>query len=388
MTKTGLAEVFRLFDSRADFVAGGPYGSGHINETYRVSANCGGKRLLFTLQRVNTRVFRDGPKLMANIQRICAHATARLQASGATDASRRALQVVPARDGRAYALDADGGLWRMYIFIDGACTYDTVEQPRHAYEAARAFGLFQRLLADLPGARLHETIPAFHDTRRRLQALKDAVAQDACGRAVAVRREIDFVLARERLCGALLALMASGSVPERVTHNDTKINNVLMDRRTDEGLCVIDLDTCMPGCALYDFGDMVRSGANSAAEDARDPSRVHCQRPIFEALARGYLSAADFLTPAEREHLVLGCKLMTLECGIRFLTDHLAGDVYFRINSEHQNLDRCRTQFALVASMEKQEAALQQVVASVKPECRDQAGGRRNAGSGIAQHGR
>ena len=357
-----LAGVFRHFDSRADYVNGRPYGTGHINDTFRVTANQGGHRVYFTLQRVNTRIFKDGPGLMSNIQRISAHAMARLRAEGVPDATRRALQVVHALDGRPYHIDGNGGFWRMYVFVDGVRTYDMIEQPRHAGEAARAFGLFQRLLADLPGARLNETVPFFHHTVRRLQALRDAVAQDARGRAAGVRREIDFALAREALCGTLVKLMAAGEIPERVTHNDTKINNVLMDTKTDAGLCVIDLDTCMPGSALYDFGDMVRSGTNSTAEDDPDASRVHCQRPIFEALARGYLGAADFLTPAERAHLVLGGKLMTLECGIRFLADHLQGDVYFKVHREGHNLDRCRTQFALVASIEDQEAELQRFV--------------------------
>ena len=350
--KHDLATIFRHFDSRADYVAGMPYGTGHINDTFRISASQGGHKVFFTLQHVNTRISQ--------------HAVARLRAEGATDASRRALQVVPAIDGRPFHIDAAGMLWRMYVFIDGVRTHDKVEQPRHAFEAARSFGLFQRLLADLPGVRLNETIVNFHHTRSRFEAFRQALQQDACGRAAGVRRESDFAQAREPLCDVLLDLMASGEIPERVTHNDTKINNVLMDDQSDEGMCVIDLDTCMPGCALYDFGDMVRSATNSTAEDDPDASRVHCQVGIFEALARGYLGAADFLTPAERAHLVTGGKLMTLECGIRFLTDYLQGDTYFKIHRPGQNLDRCRTQFALVKSIEDQNDALQKFVESVK----------------------
>ena len=364
--KHDLATIFRHFDTRADFVSGLPYGTGHINDTFRITASQGGHRVLFTLQHVNTRIFQDGASLMSNITRISQHAVARLRAEGATDASRRALQVIPALNGKPYHIDGVGMLWRMYIFIDGVRTYDKVEDPRHAFEAARAFGLFQRLLADLPGARLNETIVNFHHTRSRFAAFQQAVQQDACGRAAQVRREIDFALSREVLCDVLLQRMASGEIPERVTHNDTKINNVLMDDASDEGMCVIDLDTCMPGCALYDFGDMVRSATNSTAEDDPDTSHVHCRREIFEALARGFLDAADFLTPAERAHLVFGGKLMTLECGLRFLTDYLQGDVYFKIHREGQNLDRCRTQFALVQSIEDQSDALQKFVDSVK----------------------
>jgi len=343
-----------------------PYGTGHINDTFRVTASQGGHKVLFTLQHVNTRIFKDGPGLMANIMRISQHAVARLRAEGATEASRRALQVIPTLDGQPYHVDGAGMLWRMYIFIDGVRTYDKVEQPRHAFEAARTFGLFQRLLADLPGTRLNETIVNFHHSRSRFDALRQAVRQDSCRRAVQVRREIDFVLAREALCDVLLRLMATGEIPERVTHNDTKINNVLMDEKNDEGMCVIDLDTCMPGCALYDFGDMVRSATNSAAEDEPDASKVYCRLEIFEALARGYLGAADFLTPTERAHLVFGGKLMTFECGLRFLTDYLQGDTYFKIHREGHNLDRCRTQFALVKSIEDRHDTLQKYVDAVK----------------------
>ena len=364
--KHDLTTIFRHFDTRADYIAGVPYGTGHINDTFRVSASQGGHKVYFTLQHVNTRIFTDGPGLMSTITRISQHAVARLRAEGATEASRRALQVIPALDGKPYHIDGAGMLWRMYIFIDGVRTYDKVEQPRHAFEAARTFGLFQRLLADLPGARLNETIVNFHHTRSRVDTFQKAQKQDACGRAQQVRREIDFVLAREVLCDVLLNLMASGEIPERVTHNDTKINNVLMDETTDEGLCVIDLDTCMPGCALYDFGDMVRSATNSTVEDDPNPANVHCRSEIFESLARGYLSAADFLTSAERANLVLGARLMTLECGIRFLTDYLQGDVYFKTHREGQNLDRCRTQFALVKSIEDQNDALQKMVDAVK----------------------
>ena len=357
-----LASIFRHFDTRSDFIAAQPYGTGHINDTYRISASQGGHRVFFTLQHLNTRVFKDGPALMDNIVRISRHAVARLRAEGATDASRRALQVIPALDGLPGHVDAAGMYWRMYVFIDGVRTYDKVGHPRQALEAARAFGLFQRLLADLPGVRLHETIPGFHHTRRRFEAFRQAVAQDVSGRAASVQREIDFAGVREKLCGALLDLMAAGEIPERVTHNDTKVNNVLMDEKDGEGLCVIDLDTCMPGCALYDFGDMVRSATNTTAEDDPDINHVHCNRDVFETLVRGYLGAADFLTPAERASLVLSGQLMTFECGLRFLTDYLQGDTYFKIHRPGHNLDRCRTQFALAKSIEDQSGALQRIV--------------------------
>ena len=357
-----LASIFRHFDTRSDFITAQPYGTGHINDTYRISASQGGHRVFFTLQHVNTRVFKDGAGLMENVVRITTHAVARLRAEGATDASRRSLQVIPTLEGRPCHVDAAGMLWRMYIFIDGVRTFDKLTHPRQAFEAARAFGLFQRLLADLPGARLHESIPGFHHTRRRFEAFQLALKHDICGRAADVSREIDFASAREPICGVLLDQMASGAIPERVTHNDTKINNVLMDEKSDEGMCVIDLDTCMPGCALYDFGDMVRSATNTTAEDDPDLTHVSCNRDVFETLVRGYLGAADFLTPVERAHMVLSGRLMTLECGLRFLTDHLQGDTYFKIHRKAQNLDRCRTQFALAKSIEDQDDDLQRIV--------------------------
>ncbi|MBM4143455.1 MAG: aminoglycoside phosphotransferase family protein [Lentisphaerae bacterium] len=377
-----LRTVFARFDTRADFVAGEPWGTGHINDTYRVAADLGGHEAFFTLQRVNTRVFKDGPGLMDNILRVTRHAAARLRDEGAPDVSRRALQVIPARDGRPFHRDAEGSLWRMYVFVDGARTRDHVDDPRQAYEAARAFGRFQRLLADLPGGPLRETIPHFHNTRRRFEALRAAVSADARGRAASARAEIDFALAREAACDVILDLMVAGDIPVRSTHNDTKINNVLMDDATGEGLCVIDLDTCMPGCALYDFGDMMRAATVSTSEAEPDPARACCRLPVFEALARGYLEVADFLVPAERAHLVTGGKLMTFEIGVRFLTDYLQGDVYFKIRREGHNLARCRTQFALLKSIEDREPELRRIAdgaaagarAPAAPEGRSRAG--------------
>jgi len=357
--KYDLRAVFSHFDTRSDFLSAEPYGTGHINDTFKVRASQGGPTVFFTLQHINTRVFRDPAALMSNIARITAHARRRLARECAEAASRRALQLVPTGEGASYYTDESGLCWRMYVYVDDVNTYDLVERPADAYEAARAFGRFQRLLADLPGGRLNETIPGFHDTPRRLAALKQAIRDDAHGRAREVRAEIDFALAREKMAGLLLDLCARGEVPERITHNDTKINNVLIDRTTREGICVIDLDTCMPGLALYDFGDMVRAATNSAAEDERDVAKISSRREIFEALARGYLEAADFLVPSERAHLAFSGKLMTFECGVRFLTDYLQGDVYFRIHRPGHNLDRCRNQFALVRSLERQEGAFQ-----------------------------
>jgi aminoglycoside phosphotransferase (APT) family kinase protein len=357
-----LRSIFNRFDTRSDFRSAEPFGTGHINDTFKVVASHGGPTVFFTLQHINTRVFRDPAALMSNITGITRHARRRLERECAEDPSRRAIQLVPTCEGGCYHTDESGLCWRMYVYVDGVHTVDRVNRPSDAYEAARAFARFQRLLADLPGARLNETIPGFHDTRRRVAALKQAVREDTHGRAREVRAEIDFALAHEGWAGVLLDLCARKEIPERVTHNDTKINNVLIDLATGEGICVIDLDTCMPGLALYDFGDMVRAATNSAAEDERDSAVVHSRREIFEALARGYVEAADFLVPAERAHLAFSGKLMTFECGVRFLTDYLQGDVYFRIHRPDQNLSRCRNQFALARSIEKQEGDFQRFV--------------------------
>jgi Ser/Thr protein kinase RdoA (MazF antagonist) len=358
-----LAAVARMFALQGDFAGGAPYGNGHINDTYTVNFNQAGTLVRYIFQRVNHKVFKDPVALMDNVARVTAHARRRLAEDGDAQASRKALTTVPALDGRPFAHDAAGNLWRLYLFIERATGYDLIERPRQAREAARAFGNFQRLLADLPGARLHETIPDFHHTRKRFAALLAAVEADPLNRAAAMRAEIDFALAREADAGRLVAAMEAGEIPERVTHNDTKLNNVLIDDASGEGVCVIDLDTTMPGCALYDFGDMVRSATNSAAEDETDPAKIHCRIEIFEALAEGYLSSARaFLTPAEVSHLVFAGKLLTFECGIRFLTDYLSGDVYFKIKHPEHNRDRCRNQFALVRSLEAQAGRMEEIV--------------------------
>ncbi len=337
------------------------YGSGHINDTFAVGLRDGGGARRVILQRINTSVFRDPESLMANVGRVTRHLAKKL--FGAPDASRRSLSLIPTRGGADFHRDGAGGFWRAYGFIEGARSRDVLTAPRQAVEAARAFGTFQRLLTDLPGPRLAETIPRFHDTPWRLARFREVLARDPFNRAAEARRDIDAVLSREALAQSLTPLLSSGVLGERVTHNDTKLNNVLLDEGTGEGLCVIDLDTVMPGLWLHDFGDMVRTGTNPVSEDDRDLSKVVASRPMFEALARGYLSATgEALAPEERDRLVLSGKLLTYECGMRFLTDHLEGDVYFRIHRPGQNLDRARTQLALLASLEEQEDALTRLV--------------------------
>lgn len=363
-----LRAVVSGFDIWGDFVGAIPYGTGHINDTFQVAIDQAGTLLHYTLQRLNTNVFRDPAGLMENVLRVTSHARANLDAAQTPDASRRALRLVETCAGGVLHVDDAGGAWRCYLFIEKCSTYDVVDSPRKAFEAARAFARFQALLADMPGKRLNETIPDFHHTPKRFAAFHEALRADSKGRAGAVRAEIDFALSQEADAGRLVDMMRDGVIPERATHNDTKVNNVLLDDATGEGLCVIDLDTLMPGSSLYDFGDMVRSATLNIAEDSPDYRNAHCRREIFEALARGFIGGAQFLTPAERANLAFSGRLMTLECGVRFLTDYLRGDVYFKIHRPEHNLDRCRTQFALVRSIQEQEAELQGFGDSVKPE--------------------
>jgi len=349
------------FDGR--IVSAAPYGSGHINDTFlTVVENAGGPRR-FILQRINHQVFKQPDLLMENVARVCAHAHAKLSAAGTTDAHRRALRLIPTHQGKAWHVDQSGNRWRCYDFIEGATGHDVVRSPAQAESAAKAFGAFQALLADLPGERLHETIPDFHHTPSRFARFQAALAKDSHGRAAAAGPEIAFALARAGEVSVVVDALRDGSLPERVTHNDTKLNNVLLDDVTQEGVCVIDLDTVMPGSALYDFGDLVRTSTSPAAEDETDLSKVTMQLPMFEALVRGYLSSArGFLTPREKELLPFAGKLITLEIGLRFLTDWLEGDTYFKIKRPTHNLDRCRTQFKLAASIEEQLPAMREIV--------------------------
>ena len=358
-----LKAVSSLFDLRGDFVHGYSYGSGHINDTYCIWVDQAGQRLRYILQRVNHNVFKQPIPLMENVKRVTDHALKRLKEEQCPEAYRRTLTLVPSGDGKPYALDADGNCWRVYPFIERARTYDQIETTRQCQEAARAFGEFQKLTADLPGEPLFETIPDFHNPTSRLAALKEAIQSDPLGRVKEVQKEIDWYLSREADCHLVVDYLKSGELPLRCTHNDTKLNNVMLDDVTGEGICVIDLDTTMPGSAIYDFGDMIRTATSPAAEDEKDISKVTMRMFMFEALVQGYLSSAkSFLTPLEKSLLPFSGKLLTMECGIRFLTDYLSGDVYFKIHRPEHNLDRCRTQMALVESIEAQMDEMKAVV--------------------------
>ena len=347
----------RQFAIDGDFTGAQPYGSGHINDSYCATFHESGRQVRFIVQRMNGNVFRNPVAVMENIQRVTAHLAQQL--NGQADCDRRVLTLIPARDGLFWYADPEGQYWRAYRFIEGTASYDAVESPEQAFQAARAFGRFQHMLASLPAPRLHETIPDFHHTPKRFAALEAAISADVANRAASVKQEIAFALEREPMVGVLV----EAGLPERVTHNDTKFNNVLLDDATGEGICVIDLDTVMPGLAAYDFGDMVRTTTSPAMEDERDLSLVSMEFPMYEALVRGYLdSAGDFLTSAEKQHLAFSGKLITFEIGIRFLTDFLSGDTYFKTHRQGHNLDRCRTQFKLVQSIERQEDAMRRLV--------------------------
>jgi len=336
---------------------------GHINETYTATYDQGGTRVRYIHQKINRNVFRDPAAVMDNVMRVTSHIRRKQEARALRDVTRRSLIVIPTRSGKPYYENGNAEVWRTFVFVEGVETYEAVQTPQQAYQAGRAFGEFQHLLVDLPGGRLHETIPDFHNTRKRFGALQQALGQDHYNRAKEARPEIEFALKHETIVDVILSATAKGRVPERITHNDTKFNNVMLDVLTGEAMCVVDLDTVMPGCALYDFGDMVRTTTSPTLEDEPDLSKVKMQMPMYKKLAQGYLSTAgQFLTKAEKGLVAFSGKLITFEIGIRFLTDFLSGDTYFRIHRPAHNLDRCRTQFKLVESIERQEEAMQKYV--------------------------
>jgi Ser/Thr protein kinase RdoA (MazF antagonist) len=365
--KYNLHDITSNFQVEGEFVQALPHGSGHINDTFLAHFRTGNGDLRYIHQRINHNVFKHPEQVMENITRVTAYAHERIRAEGG-DPLREALTLVPARDGRSFYQDPQGNTWRTYVFIDnGARTYDSTTDLHVVYSAARAFGGFQRLLSGLPGERLHETIPNFHHTRKRFESFVQAVNADPANRAAKVKSEIDFLLKREADASVVVDLLEQGRIPERVIHNDTKINNVMIDDRTGEGVCVLDLDTVMPGSALYDFGDMVRAGTAMAAEDEVKLSKVGVDLKLFTQLARGYLSMArDFLTQAEFELLAFSGKLITYEQALRFLGDYLNGDVYYKIHHERHNLDRARTQIRMVREMEDKMGLMEAIVEKCK----------------------
>jgi len=336
--------VFERFGITADLE---PHGDGHINTTYI------DKNRQYILQRINTDVFTDPDRLMKNIDAVTAFLRQKLEKTNG-DPERETLTVVPVLDGNLCYKAEDGSVWRVYRFVRDTYSVTVSRDPRELYEAGRAFGSFQRLLADFPAGELYESIADFHNTKKRVENLKQAVRNDPVGRANGVKREIDLFLSHEGKASVVTDGIEKGEIPLRVTHNDTKINNVLFDRHTKKAICVVDLDTVMPGSALYDFGDAVRSGAATAKEDETDLSLVKIDLERFEGFAKGFLSQTrQTLTERELALLPFSAWLMTYECGCRFLTDYINGDTYFRIHREGQNLDRARCQLALAEDIER-----------------------------------
>ena len=354
LTQAEIKEIIYKFVVYGDFLVGVPFGTGNVNDTYQLTFDQGGVRLFYILQRINKGAFRNPEAVMENLDRVTSHLLGKIHARH-LETRRRTIRLLKTPEGKSFVYDKNGECWRAYVFIANARSYDVVETPEQAFRIAQTIGEFQLNLIDLPGPRLNETIPDFHHTPKRLEALEKAIREDRTGRVKAVGPEIDFVMKRKDECSKLVDLLEEGSIPERITHNDTKANNILIDDLSGEGLCMIDLDTVMPGLSLYDFGDIVRSATNPAEEDETDLSKVGMRFEVYKALHRGYVDmTGDFLTPAEFENLPFAGKLITLEIGIRFLTDYLEGDVYFKTRRTGQNLDRCRTQFKLVESIEKQ----------------------------------
>ncbi len=356
-------ELLNAFTFEGELVEIKQLHDGHINNTYVFDFNDNGKIRSYLVQVLNTYVFKQPEALMENVVGVTNHIRKVIIANGG-DPERECLTVYPAKSGKPYYIDSEGNFWRCYNFITNAHSCQTVESDEVCFNAAKAFGKFQCMLADYPGETLCETIPNFHNTESRFADFKKAVADNLSGRADTVKDDIEFAFAREADCSVLVDLLKKGELPLRVTHNDTKLNNVLFDNETNEGVCVVDLDTVMPGLSLYDFGDSIRFAANTATEDEKDLSKVSINLDLFRTYTLGYLSTAgESLTAKEIEYLPFSAKLMTLECGMRFLGDFINGDVYFKTAYPEHNLDRCHTQFTLVADMERKMDEMKQIVA-------------------------
>ena len=367
MEKKHFFELIQQFGIKGNIIDAQPFGGGHINDTFLVVVDENGVTKKYMMQHINTNLFADVDKLMSNIRLVTDFARERIIAKGG-DPDRETLTIIPANDGKDYIFDQTlGKYFRVYKFIDNATAYQQVEKPSDFYQVAVAFGSFANLLAEFDATKLYEVLPFFHDTVKRVEYFKQILKEDTLGRAKSVQKEIDFVLEREKHADKIVSLLSSGQMPIKVTHNDTKLNNVMIDNPTGKFLAVIDLDTIMPGSICYDFGDAIRFGCNSRAEDEKDTDKVYFDITLFKIFTEGYLhSLGDSVTQIEKDHLVWGAYLMTYECGTRFLTDYLNGDTYFKTDRPGQNLDRARTQFKLVADMEENFELLQYIVNNVK----------------------
>lgn len=365
MADIALMQLIDVFDFKGENISVEVLRRGHINRTYIITNKIDNKAVRYILQRINTSVFKDPVGLMENVRGVTEYIRNAVLATG-KDAARSTLNIIPVKNGDIYYFDSNGDCWRAYDYIEGSSSYDTASSAESMYKAGNALGEFQQILADYPAETLNETIVNFHNTVSRFNDFEQAVKTNGSSRAQNVIDEIEFVKDRKDFCGIIVERIKDGSVPLCVTHNDTKLNNILMDSNTDEVLCFIDLDTVMPGSRLYDFGDSIRFAASSAAEDEKDLDKVWMRLEYFEAYARGYLSRmSDVLTPMEIELIPESCILLTLECGMRFLSDYIAGDIYFDVQYPEQNLDRARTQLKLVWDMERKLNEMKEIVTSI-----------------------
>ena len=358
-----LVNIFKRFRAEGTFAEGKVFGTGHIHDTYKIETKEASRDYL--LQKLNSKIFTDIPGLQENIFRVSNHIRQKLTENGESDIDRKCLTVIKTNDGRTWFRDHKGDYWRMFIFIPDHHSFDEVKNPIQAYEGGKAKGRFQSLLSDLPGPRLNETIPYFHDVERRLETFHMALKEDAVSRAERVKDEISFVLARQEEMKTIPRLGQQGKIPLRITHNDTKFNNILFDEH-DRALCLIDLDTVMPGYVHYDFGDSIRTAANAAAEDEEDLSKVYADLEIYEAFTRGYLQQiSNILEPSEIEYLALAPSFMTFVMGLRFLTDYIMGDVYYKIHKPNHNILRSRAQFRLIEDFEMKLETMKSIISDI-----------------------
>lgn len=365
--KNKFKQILDQFEIKGEPAKIEPYGTGHINDTYRV-INSNTKYPDYLLQRINNQIFKDIPGLMDNIKRVTEHLRNKLDDIPGSEPEREALSLIPTKSGSWFYHNANNGYWRLYHFIKNHHAYDIVENSAQAFEGGRMFGKFMALLSDIPGGALNETIPGFHDINKRLNTFYQTLESDPEKRAGNAKQDIDFVRLRGIEMSRILQLGQDGKIPERITHNDTKFNNVLLDQN-DKGLCVIDLDTVMTGYVHYDFGDSIRTSANSAAEDEKDLSKVKMDIEMFEGYAKGFLKETkDALTQTEIDNLAFSAKLMPFIIGLRFLTDYIDGDNYFKTAYPDHNLIRARTQFKLVESAEEQFSRMENIIRKICSE--------------------
>ena len=359
-----LKEIFECFTADGTFLNGEPYGSGHIHDTFRIQT-AEKEKDDYILQRLNNKIFKNIPELQHNIERVTVHLRNKLSKIPGSDIKRECLRLIPSWDKKTWIVDKEGNFWRMYIFISNHHSYNVVDSPDKAFEGGKAIGRFQAMLSDMPGDTLYETIPRFHDIENRLETFNTKIRENPVNRVETVTYEIDQILNRAEDMKIILRLGKQGRIPLRITHNDTKFNNILLDEN-DKALCVIDLDTVMPGYVHYDFGDAIRTAANTASEDEADLSKVNMDINLFKAYAEGYLSETmETLNDVEKEYLAFAPILITYTIAVRFLTDYIDGDNYFKIHYKLQNLQRAKAQIKLVMSMEEQYESMKNIISNI-----------------------